>query len=136
MVVVRELTVKDISNFELNQANINEIRATTDEDIGLILATLYDMSQEKYIVIVDGTPVCIFGLVKRNNGKEVWLFFSKHIEKLPLSFFKESKKWFKSQNNISGQIFLDNIFALEWAKFMGFKFDEPVGKFIRFSKGV
>ena len=136
MVVVRELTVKDISNFELNQANINEIRATTDADIDFILAGLYEISQEKYIVIVDGMPVCIFGLVDRNNGKEMWLFFSKYVTKLPLSFFKESKKWFKSQSNIFGQIFIDNKFALEWAKFMGFKFDEPIGKFIRFSKGV
>jgi hypothetical protein len=118
----REATLEDFANFELHEKNIEELKASLTIDIDVIMAFLWDNSQDKTIVFVDNKPTCLLGVI---NSTEVWLFFSKDIDNLPISFFKLGKKFIERYDYLQGHIYSENIFALQWAKFMGFIIEEP-----------
>jgi hypothetical protein len=122
MLNLREATLDDFSNFELHQKNIDELKAYLTVEIDVIMALLWDNSQDKTIVFIDDKPACLLGVI---NSTEVWLFFSKDIDKLPLSFFKLGKKFIAKYDYLQGHIYSENTFALQWAKFMGFTIEEP-----------
>lgn len=128
MLNIREATIEDFSNFELHKKNIEELKASVNMDIDVCMDILWDVSQDKIIVFVDDKPTCLLGVI---NSTEVWLFFSKSIDVLPLSFFKQSKKFIAKYDHLQGHIYSENIFALQWAKFMGFVIEEakPYGVF-------
>ena len=122
MVELRPSTLEEFKNFELHQKNIDELQASLEISIDTCMSILWDVSQDKTTVLIDDKPACLLGVI---NSTQVWLFFSKDIDKLPLSFFKESKKFIAKYDNLTGHIYSENTFALQWAKFMGFTIDEP-----------
>jgi hypothetical protein len=135
---VREATLIDFANFELHQNNIEELKASIGMDVDMCLAALWDISSDRNIVFVDDEPTCLLGVI---NGNEIWLFFSKNVNKLPLSFFKLSKTFIAKYDQLQGMVYSENTFALQWAKWMGFFIEKPEpygieGKlFHRFYKG-
>jgi hypothetical protein len=118
----REATLEDFVNFELHQKNIDELKASLNIDITIIMKFLWDNSQDKTIVLVDDKPTCLLGVI---NSTEVWLFFYKDIDNLPISFFKLGKKFIAKYDKLQGHIYSENTFALQWAKFMDFTIEEP-----------
>lgn len=141
MLEVREATFDDFVEFKLHPCNVKELELLAGIDQDLCMAVLWDVSVDKTIVLVDGKAVCLLGITPPN---EIWLFFSESVTNLPLSFFKSSRKFVENllelYGSINGRIYINNTFALQWAKWMGFtiKPPAPYGKegalFQRFSK--
>jgi len=117
MITLRTATLEDFTDFKLHQKNLDELKAGVNIDVNTCLSFLFSVTQDKQIALIDDKPVCLLGVI---NNQEIWLFFSKEVDKLPLSFFKEGKKLISKYKNLSGRIYHKNTFALEWAKFMGF----------------
>lgn len=126
MISISPATLNDFTSFQLHQKNIEELKAGVNVDVSTCLSFLFSVSQDKKIVLSDDKPVCLFGIIDKS---EIWLFFHKDIESLPLSFFKESKKFISKYDNLQGRIYSKNTFALQWAKFVGFTIEnaEPYG---------
>jgi hypothetical protein len=126
VISIREATFEDFALFELHEKNLEEIKVSSGIEPGLCMAALYETSEYKQIVLLDNKPICISGLVDKHN---LWLFFAVDVETLPLSFFKETHKGLNSLLNqcgyIEGHIYSENIFALQWAKFMKITIEEP-----------
>lgn len=128
MIKIRDATLEDFATFELHEKNIEEIKASAGIEPLLYMASLYEASECKQIVLLDDKPICISGIAGQHN---LWLLFSAEIETLPLSFFKETRK---ELNNIldqfgyiEGHIYSKNTFALQWAKFMKITIKDPKG---------
>ena len=128
-VEIKEVGLKEFALFHPHEANVAEIKAETDSPVCLVMSVLYDASERKYGVFVDGNLTCLFGIV----NDEVWLFFEEDVKSLPLSFFKKSREWF-SKNNVHGRIYCKNEFAIKWAKFMGFLVEDTGEQFLTFRK--
>lgn len=124
---VREATFNDFALFELHPKNLQEIDVMSGLDYTFVLAALWELSTDKKIAFHDNIPVCITGIV---DGYKIWLYFSKEVNELPLSFFKESKRFISDlltkYDKIEGFIYYQNTFALEWAKLMKFTINDPV----------
>lgn len=126
MINIREATLEDFALFELHEKNLEEIKASSSIYHELYMAALYEASDHKQIVTLNNKPICISGVV---NGHNLWLFFSDGVETLPISFFKETRNELNNLINecgyIEGHIYSKNIFALQWAKFMKIKIEDP-----------
>lgn len=126
MLVIREATFADFVDFRLHPCNIKEVELLAGIDQELALAVLWDVSIQKVSVLIDDNVVCLLGIT---DPSEIWLFFSKDVTDLPLSFFKVSRKFvanlIETYGSIEGRIYIGNIFALQWAKFMGFTLEPP-----------
>jgi len=133
MVKVRNAEFTDFTNFNLHPNNLAEIKVSSGIDPDMCLAILWEHSIEKLIAEVDGNPVCLYGIVQHEELNNFWLFFSKDITNIPLSFFKESRKIAKNIINnygyAEGWIYAKNTFAMQWAKWAGWTIDpgEPYG---------
>jgi hypothetical protein len=127
VVEIRESLFNDYSLFDMHLNNIAEIKVTTDINPDLYMAVLWEASKEKSTVIIDNKIICLFGVMQPNI---VWLFFSKKVTELPLSFFKKSREVvrgiIKKYKNVEGMIYSENTFSLKWAKFIGWEIDPPV----------
>ena len=123
---ITESNFDDYVNIKIHPSNVEELNVVTGIEPGLCLAMLWEVSKNKTSVFVKGKLICLFGIVPPHN---FWLLFSDGITKLPLSFFKESRKVVKTLHQqygfIDGYIYIKNEFALKWAKFIGWNIDDP-----------
>jgi hypothetical protein len=127
---VREASFSDFANFYPHPNNLEEIKVSLDIDPDMCLAILWDHSKEKIVAELEGNLVCLCGIVPPNN---FWLFFSRDVTSLPLSFFKASReiagKIIEVYGYAEGRIYSQNTFALQWAKWAGWTIEpgEPYG---------
>jgi len=124
-IIIDDATLEDFATFTPHDKNIAEIKAAVNIDFDVIMAALYDASTDKKKVLCGNKIICLIGMVENS----IWLYFSSGVDKLPLSFFKASRKFInemlKKYPLIEGNIYYKNTFSLDWAKFMGFKICEP-----------
>lgn len=113
--------------------NIEEIGQYTEEFYRNAVVLLAQYSTERWTVTdKKGKILSIAGVAKNKNGHfDIWLLFA-DIEKLPLSFYKETYKKtreiVKKYGTLEGSVYIKNTFALAWAKFIGAKVSEPTPK--------
>lgn len=79
-------------------------------------------------------PICLYGIVPfENNIGIVVLLTTEELRKREnfISFFNEAKKevamWEKSYSIICNRVYKNNKSAIRWLKWLGFKFDNPLG---------
>jgi hypothetical protein len=79
------------------------------------------------VALVDGKPVCLFGVIQQEGFGEMWLAFIDSVDNLPISFFKCSRQYVKQTlakyGQLAGHIKGGNYFAMRWAEWMGFVLD-------------
>ena len=118
MIVIQELTLKDLHDIKLHPANVEELAALSPADTKRCLAYMYGVSDEAYVVKNENDILCVSGI---SQSGELWLMFA-DISALPLSFFKETSKaidkWLGKYPDIHTVIYEKNVFALRWAKFV------------------
>ncbi|MEI8127990.1 MAG: hypothetical protein WCG95_00100 [bacterium] len=81
----------------------------------------------------DGNPICLFGIVGiENNIGVVLLLATKEIEKKTnyITFARGAKKeitlWQKRYSILCNRVYKRNDGAINWLKWLGFKFDNPL----------
>lgn len=89
-----------------------------------------EMSDYCWVVEDKGKLLSIAGVAKNEKGATIWIMFDANLESLPLSFFKESKKYVRFMLNEYGYIEnfaeVNKTFVMKWAESMGFTIDKPI----------
>ncbi|MBP2646305.1 MAG: epsilon15p13 [Firmicutes bacterium] len=123
MTKVRPATWKDVEYFAVNmrKEDWEECLAITGMTGRDALAVSYRKSQEAYAVEVEGRLVSIFGVVPPGC---LWMMFTNDVERLPMSFFRESRKRVQVMVNtyeyIGNYTAPANTFILKWLTWLGF----------------
>ncbi len=82
--------------------------------------------------MVDGIPVAMFGIATANPLSDVglpWLIGTSDIERHQMAFLRRNKDvvkiWLSCYARLENYVSCDNAKAIQWLKWIGFKFDEP-----------
>lgn len=130
--MIRESVPSDYM-ITLHPKNIEEIGQYTEDFYKRAVVILAQYSAERWTITdKKGKILSIAGVAKNEKGRyDIWLLFA-DIEKIPLSFYKETYKKtreiVKKYGTLDGSVYIKNTFALEWAKFIGAKVSEPAPK--------
>lgn len=127
---IRHATLADIERFNLRQDDINEMMlfgAPNGRD-GLLMT--FNMSDLCWCGENKGNIFCVAGCAKDVKGGRLWILIADGVQNLPLSFFKESRKYVKLMLDKYG--YLENYalshkkFVLDWSRWLGFTVDSPI----------
>lgn len=86
---------------------------------------------ETFTGLVDGVPVCMFGVVQESLVMSVgvpWLIASREIEQHGVRFLRRCKKGVREllakYDNLQNYVDARNLRAIHWLKWLGFKVNE------------
>lgn len=90
------------------------------------------VSRETFVGLVDGEPICAFGIGQRTLMDNVgipWLLGTPEIRKHPRPFLRVSKNWIEraAQDYVRLENWVDvrHTRAVKWLKWLGFTLEEP-----------
>lgn len=129
----REATQEDIElilNYA-RQENIDELQLVDNLDLRTALVGSLGQSTEAYVAVIDGDPVCAFGVVETDHpgvGRP-WMVGTSTIDKHGVAFLRASRaviaelaaRWPLLVNVADAR----NTRGLRWLRFMGFTIHEP-----------
>lgn len=99
------------------------------------------LSHKSYAVLVDGDPVCIFGVQPESMLGEVgivWMLATDDIKKINKTFIRLSKPVFldltKEYETVYNYVHRDNKISLKWLEWLGFDI-QPVIKAGNYAAG-
>lgn len=95
-----------------------------------MLKSSFEESVEAHTIVLNGTPISMFGVVKHDlmSGDAIfWILSSEEIYRVSRKLLKNSKKfidiWLQDNDRLYNYIHADNTRALRWAKFLGAKLE-------------
>jgi hypothetical protein len=128
-VEIRPTTLPDVENFDMRKEDKDEIIGLTGLDPFEALRQSILVSEDCWTVLDNGKVLCIAGCNKVDDGGCMWILFG-DIQSIPLSFFKESRKYLKylldKYKMLSNYTAANNDFIIKWAKSLGFTVDDPI----------
>lgn len=151
-----KVRVVDYSHDEHKEMLLTNIRDMDKRELYLLMRLqprpAFEMtvgaSVRTWAGFVDDDLVCVFGINRRSAISDVgipWLVGTNAVEKIPLAFLKQSRKYFelfeRAFPQMENYVYADNRVVIRWLEWLGFDMDEPQpmggaqAPFIRFSKG-
>jgi hypothetical protein len=111
-----------------------------DEDVREIWASHHErpheamehlIHEEAYVWLVDGKPLCLFGVktldLLTNTGSP-WMLGSKELTQFPMRFLRGSlpvvKSWMKAYDTLYNYVHAENTLSIKWLRWLGFHLDE------------
>ena len=132
MVNIRNAIIDDVYSLSkrLRKQDEDEVMALVGLDNETALLASFCHSDRVFVGEVDGKIICMFGVSKDSNGNGCpWLLGSDEVEKLPITFVRNSRKYIQQFINEYGYLenYVDirNSLSIKWLKWLGFKIDEP-----------
>jgi hypothetical protein len=132
---VREAKMVDAVMLAKNLKPLDKLEVKYSHDdtpLDALLSCFDQQDAENYSIVGDdGYIYGMFGVSKDQELEGygvIWLLSSSKLQKFPLSFFKESKKWIKklhrNYEHIYNMVYEKNWQSLKWLQLCGFK---PLG---------
>jgi len=118
----------DVRNYKMRDDDKEMYRRTGSEPAEGLEWSFHN-SEHCWVAEDKNKIISIAGVGRNSIGGTIWIMFAADIEALPLSFFKESKKYLKFMLDKYG--YLENFaevnkfFVIKWAMSMGFTIDKP-----------
>ena len=139
---VRKAKITDAVSLSKNLKALDKLEikySHDDEPIDALMSCFDQQAAENYSIISsDGEVYGMFGVnqdPELENYGVVWLLSSSKLQKFPVSFFKESKKWIEKLHNnyehIYNMVYEENWQSLKWLQLCGFKpiASKKIGKY-------
>ncbi|BAQ94047.1 putative acetyltransferase [uncultured phage_MedDCM-OCT-S28-C10] len=139
---VRKAKITDAVSLSKNLKALDKLEikySHDDEPIDALMSCFDQQSAENFSIVAhDGE---IYGMFGVNDDPElegygvVWLLSSSKLQKFPISFFKESKKWIEKLHTkydyIYNFVYEKNWQSLKWLQLCGFKpiASKKIGKY-------
>ncbi len=125
---IRAATKEDALRFNLREEDKDSFKSVGYTGKDGLLASLA-MSDHCWVAEDKGKLLCFSGVAPNDKGATLWIMFDAELTSLPLSFFKESKKYVKFMLEKYGYLenyaAVDKTFVMNWARSMGFTVDAP-----------
>lgn len=125
-------TVSDIRYIadNLRQSDLDEITASHGMDARDGIELSVELSDFCDVMVVDGLPICIFGLVITPAGEGIpWMLGTNEIKNHKKVFWEASKKTIKLMisvcNSLYNMVHAKNTISIEWLKKLGFEISPP-----------
>ena len=131
---VRRAKITDAVSLSKNLKELDKLEikySHDDEPIDALMSCFDQQSAENFSIVGDDGE--IYGMFGVNDDPElegygvVWLLSSSKLQKFPISFFKESKKWIEKLHTkydyIYNFVYEKNWQSLKWLQLCGF---EPI----------
>jgi len=97
-----------------------------------LLNLLYRNSTHRYAALVDGDLAVVWGVTGAILADEgmAWLFSAPAIERIPISFFKEARRWLhemmKTKRKIWSSVAVFHHQSIRFYTMLGFTLTDPV----------
>ena len=125
---IRVATKEDALRFNMREEDKDSFRSVGYTGTDGLLASL-SMSEHCWAIEDKGKLLGMSGVAPNDKGATLWIMFDADLTSLPLSFFKESKKYVKFMLDKYGYLenyaAVDKTFVMNWARSMGFTVDAP-----------
>ena len=129
---VREAKMTDAVMLAKNLKPLDKLEVKYSHDdtpLDALLSCFDQQDAENYSIVDEHGEV--YGMFGVNQDTElegfgvIWLLSSSKLQKFPISFFKESKKWIEKLHNnyehIYNMVYEENWQSLKWLQLCGFK---------------
>lgn len=120
----------------LREADRREIHALSEQTPERILTQSFHMSRLAWTGMIDGVPVCMFGVVKVEDGHgRPWMIGTDLLDKHQIVFLRRCKSQVETMQRcftrLENYVDVRNTRAICWLSWLGFSFHapEPVGRF-------
>lgn len=131
MINIRQATITDACYLctRLRQQDQDEVQAShgvTGEQAVLLSFARAGIS---YVAVLDGRPICLFGVTPAPYGGYPWLLGTDAMEQLPVTFFRTSRAYIKAFLQEFGYLenYVDarNTLSIQWLRWLGFTIHPP-----------
>jgi len=132
---VRKAVMQDAVFLAKNMKEMDKLECKYSHDdtpLDALLSCFSQKDAENYSIV--DTNGYVYGMFGVNSDPElenygvIWLLSSDKLQKFPISFFKESKKWIEklhyNYEHIYNMVYEENWQSLKWLQLCGFK---PIG---------
>lgn len=133
-VEVRPTTMSDLDHVaaHMREADMEEVMASSglSPEDGLIWSAANSYLTKT--ATIDGEPFVVYGLAAPSlmaPSASPWLLGTDRIFEARTSFLRESRRtipvWNSAHSVLYNYVDAENDFAVQWLKWLGFKFEEP-----------
>lgn len=131
VVTVQDSHVDFVVN-HIRKDDANEITAACNQSIEFALKQSILLSERCWTGLVDGQPVCIFGVVSVSTLYSIgrpWMFGTVLLDKYAKPFLKRCRHQVEQMQRgfdlLENYVDCRNKRAINWLKWLGFSFNEP-----------
>jgi len=135
-IVTAELDHIPLIISRLRAADCDELVALSEQTPEQVLTQSFHMSRLAWTGKINGTPVCMFGVVKIDDGYgRPWMVGTDLLDLHEITFLRRCKAQVETMQSCFGRLenYVDvrNVRAICWLSWLGFSFQapEPVGRF-------